>query len=316
MRNIALNLAMGIAALLCLSIIAGATDKQTILYSFKGKGDGAGPESALVSDAAGNLYGTTYHGGSSCDCGTAFELSPNSGGGWTKTILHIFTEGNDGAWPFGALVLDSNGNLFGETVVGGPADSGTVFELSPNSTGGWTETILYAFKGAPDGREPSGGLVFDASGNLYGTTFYGGTGNSVNCISIFGCGTAFELSPSAGGWIETVLYDFTASTDGNWPSCALIIDNSGNLYGTASRGGNYGAGTVFQLSPSSDGWTFAALYSFTDASGEGQDPEAGLLLDHVGNLYGTTVYSVGGNWCSFRTVTAKHRNDLARDRAA
>jgi uncharacterized repeat protein (TIGR03803 family) len=190
--------------------------------------------------------------------------------------------------------------LYGETVVGGPADSGTIFELSPNSTGGWTEAILYAFKGAPDGREPSGGLAFDASGNLYGTTFYGGTGNAENCIPILGCGTVFELSPMAGsGWTETVLYNFTASADGNWPSCSLVFDTSGNLYGTASNGGDYGAGTVLRLSPSSGGWTLAVLYSFTDASGEGQRPEAGLLFDHLGNLYGTTAYSVGGNGAVF-----------------
>src|ERR1700735_886645 len=171
MRNAGFNLMMGIAALLCLSIVAGATDKQTILYSFKGKTDGSDPESGLVADAAGNLYGTTYKGGGICNCGTAFELSPSSSGGWTETILHVFTAGDDGAYPFGSMIFDDKGNLYGETVVvGGAAYSGTIFELSPNATGSWTETILHSFSGAPDGREPSGGLVFDAAGNLYGTT--------------------------------------------------------------------------------------------------------------------------------------------------
>src|SRR5258708_4304755 len=131
-----------------------ATDKQTILYSFKGKTDGSTPESGLVLDAAGNLYGTTRSGGSG-DCGTVFELSNT--GGWTETILHTFTGGSDGCEPvFSNLIFDAQGNLYGETAFGGPGIYGTVFELSPNSSGGWAETILYSFTGGADGKGPIG----------------------------------------------------------------------------------------------------------------------------------------------------------------
>src|SRR5258708_13946031 len=159
-----------LTAALMIATNSWATDKQTILYSFKGKSDGSAPESGLVLDAAGNLYGTT-HGGGTSDCGTVFELSPNSGGGWTETILHTFTGGNDGCEPlFSNLIFDAKGNLYGETELGGASSSGTVFELSPSSTGEWTETILYSFTGSftvvGDGKFPIACLVFDASGNM------------------------------------------------------------------------------------------------------------------------------------------------------
>jgi len=215
MRNARLNLIIGIAAFLCLSITAGATDKQTILYSFNGKSSGNTPMGGLVADAAGNLYGTTAYGGANISqclwstkgCGTVFELSPNSSGGWTETVIYSFTGGNDGAFPEGNLIFDAKGNLYGVAARGGASYDGTVFELSPSSSG-WTETTLHTFTGEPDGDGPLGGLGMDAGGNLFGTTLYGG----VDACNTLACGTVFEVSPNSDGtWTETVIHAFTGS---------------------------------------------------------------------------------------------------------
>lgn len=272
---------LGVAVFFCLSIIAGATDKQTILYSFKGKTDGASPESGLVLDAAGNLYGTTRSGGTA-DCGMVFELS-NSGGSWTEAILHTFTGGSDGCEPvFSKLIFDAQGNLYGETALGGPGIYGTIFELSPNSSGGWAETILYSFTGGADGNGPSGGLIFDDAGNLYGTTRSGGIQNP-SCVEA--CGTVFELSPNSnGGWTETVLYAFTGLSDLEAPLSGVVFDAAGNLYGTTSVGN----GVVFQLSPSSSGWAFNIIFGFGGSTG--YSPQGNLVFDKAGNLYGTTGF--------------------------
>jgi uncharacterized repeat protein (TIGR03803 family) len=168
----------------------------------------------------------------------------------------------DGADPVSGLVSDHAGNLYGTTQYGGANDGGTVFELSPNADGSWAETILYNFCGdkneghCNDGQYPTTGLILDRAGNLYGTTNNGG---STDCLhNSYGCGTVFELSPSAGVWTETVLYSFCADTncdDGYYPDSQLIFDGSGNLYSTTSSGGtgNGGYGTVFELSPSASG---------------------------------------------------------------
>jgi uncharacterized repeat protein (TIGR03803 family) len=270
---------------------------ETILYSFQGGTDGELPSSGLILDHAGNLYGTTESGGAD-KSGTAFELSPNSNGGWTETILYSFLGSPDGEAPQG-LIFDGSGNLYGATARGGLSvcahddPCGTIFELSPNGSGGWTETIIYAFSDA-DGALPNPGLIFDQSGNLYGTTFGGGSGDCP--FSGYGCGTAFELSPNgSGGWTETRLYNFQDNTDGSTPEAGLILDQSGNLYGTAAEGGgsgncnNVGCGTVFMLSPNGSGkWTETTLDSFQGPS-DGGTPEAGLLFDQAGNLYGTTA---------------------------
>jgi hypothetical protein len=158
------------------------------------------------------------------------------------------------------------------------------FELSPSGSGTWTETILHAFAGGTDGYSPDGGLVFDASGNLYGITGIGGTGT---CFGGEGCGVIYELSPSSGGtWTETILYNFTGGTDGNDPLGSLVFDGAGNLYGVTRSGGVNLAGNIFELSPGTSGWTFATLYSFTTTGG--YQPESGVALDAAGNLYGTT----------------------------
>jgi uncharacterized repeat protein (TIGR03803 family) len=267
---------------------------ETVLYSFGNGNDGVGPTGSLIMDAAGNLYGTT-NGGGIHGVGTVFELSPSQDGGWEETVLYSFDSINDGFDPSGGLIMDAAGNLYGATSNGGTYAEGTVFELSPSQGGGgWTETVLYNFGHGTDGAFPVGGLVIDTAGNLYGTTEEGGQGGSY-CQS-YGCGTVFELSPSGGGWAETVLHNFNGD-DGNQPRAGLAADAAGNLYGTTIQGGPYcapfGCGTVFEVSPSAGaGWTETTLYFFTDQP-DGALPDAGVVLDADGNVYGTT--SLGGN---------------------
>jgi uncharacterized repeat protein (TIGR03803 family) len=276
---------------------------ELILYAFQGGNDGEYPGGGLIFDSSGNLYGETAAGGvanAGCDlypgCGTIFELSPNSNGGWTETIIYSFQNVSDGYAPSSGLIFDEAGNLYGTTSYGGGANSdGTVFELSPDGNGGWTKTILYSFKGGlDDGRTPEG-LIFDGSGNLYGATAEGG---QQNCEPKGGeCGTVFELSPNgSGGWTEKIIYFFpSGSIDGSTPNPGLIFDRAGNLYGTTFEGGvsSYcavegGCGTAFELSPNGSGsWTETLLYSFANDGNDGYSPEAGLIFDQSGNLYGT-----------------------------
>jgi uncharacterized repeat protein (TIGR03803 family) len=265
---------------------------KTTLYSFQGYPDGNQPTSGLIFDTAGNLYGTTLGGGSD-RCGTAFELSPNNSGGWAETILFNFgcgpTLGPEG------LVFDKVGNLYGVSQGGdGYCDYCTaVFELTPASGGGWTETTLYTFGGGSGGGSPGPGLVFDGSGNLYGATLVGGA-----CA---GCGIIFELSPAGGGgWTETTLYEFQPTNDGNQPNGGLIFDATGNIYGTTVTGGPdegfcingqtpYSCGTVFKLTPNGGGkWTESIPFSFPLGGAQGYYPMFGLTPDQSGNLYGTT----------------------------
>lgn len=276
-----------------------------VLHSFKGvpsgtgTGDGALP-SAVRFDAAGNLYGTTDQGGlcvTSDDIttcfGSVFRLAPPShlGGTWTESVLYRFglTGLND---PHGGVIFDRQGNLYGTTYTGGvpPYFLGGVFELSPPGSGGetWQETTLFEFA-LTDGGAPNGSLIFDAAGNLYGTTLIGGTS---------GYGTAFELSPpesGIGSWRETILYDFLTDGDGNSPLAELIFDKTGNLYGTDWMGGLSNRGSVFQLTPPSspDGtWSEVTLHTFGSGN-DGSEPRSGLIFGAGGALYGTA--SQGGS---------------------
>lgn len=263
--------------------------QEKVLHSFTDTGE-TGPAAGLISDAAGNLYGTTYH--SRVGFGTVFELSPIGNGLWTKTTLHHFNQ-YDGYWPSSVLVFDSSGNLYGTTVGGGDSrhrvgGDGTAFELSPAVGGGRTETQMYSFNYI-DGYAPSSGLILAAAGNLYGTTSSGG-GNS----PLYG-GTVFELSSVEGGvWNEVVLRTFRSASAGEYgssPSGALIFDAAGNLYGTTAGGGTEGGGTAFELSPQAGGgWAEAVIFNFGAANGSG--PNSSLISDAAGNLYGTTL--VGG----------------------
>jgi uncharacterized repeat protein (TIGR03803 family) len=246
-------------------------------------------------DSSGNLYGTTFGGGAS-GYGTVFELSPAASGTWTEKFLYSFKGGSyDGLFPFAGLIMDSSGNLYGTTQGGGASGWGTVFELSPRGT--WNETILYSFSGGNDGATPAAGLIMDSNGNLYGTTVEGGASRN---------GTVFELSPPTtadGPWNETVLHAFKGGNDGAAPYAGLIMDSSGNLYGTTGGGGASGWGTVFELSPPTFGplsrpWNETVLYAFKGGN-DGVDPLGGLIMDSQGNLYGTTS---GGRALGYGTV--------------
>jgi hypothetical protein len=279
-------------ALLLMTCTLAFGQHYKVLYSFQGPkvGDGAYSNATLVHDNDGNLYGTTVAGGlSGCNpygsCGTAFELSPNPDGSWAETVLYEFCSNRvngqcvDGQMPEGGLVMDSVGNLYGTTseggsnlCPGGQVGCGTVFELSQSTGGSWTETVLYDFcdqivnNACLDGSAPvQGSLAIDATGNLFGATQTGGSGQSATVTG----GTVFELSPILGSFTETVIYNFCVGgtnqvcPSGNWPSSGLTFDASGNLYGTTYTGGNaksQAGGVIYKLAPTAGGWDEAVLY--------------------------------------------------------
>jgi uncharacterized repeat protein (TIGR03803 family) len=265
----------------------GNTVQETVVYSFQGGTDGYNPESGLVWDSAGDLYGTTGNGGggTACylGCGTVFKIDATTG---QETVLYAFQGSPDGANPPRGLVRDSAGNLYGTTTSGGASNNGTVFMLSPSGQ----ETILHSFTGAPDGAGPWDGLLRDASGNLFGTTSEGGTGTNFECAGV-GCGTVFEVTSSG---VESVLYSFSGAIndDEGFPWGGLVEDSAGNLYGTTAGEGsgnsacvtNGGCGTVFKLDPAGK---LTTLHSFSFS--DGAWPWSTLTMDPSGNLYGTTL---------------------------
>ncbi len=268
---------------------------ETILYNFTGGQDGGNPYGGLVLDKSGNLYGITPYSG--LNKGTVFRLSP-SNGSWTYQRLYSFGEGgkHDGKYPFSNVTIDSNGNLYGTTAGGGTHNAGTVYELTPSASGDWKETILYQFDSRKnDGVYPDGGLIFDAQGNLYGVTGYGG-GQCGEGAGL-GCGTVFELTPTQSGWKETPLYRFSGWPDGANPDFTLVFDNSGNLYGASSGGGPFDClgpcGTVFKLTPTQSGWTETVLHSFT-GDPDGNHPASSLIFGRDGLLYGSTGWGGTG----------------------
>jgi len=264
----------------------------TVLYSFANSIDGETPFLTLM-DSAGNLYGGTAGGTHSK--GTIFRLSPSSGGTWTKTTLYNFLGGTDGTYgnPF---VIDASGNLFGVSGEGGTSTActlgcGYVFELSPSTSGSWTESVVYSFNGAPDGATPMT-LLSDGAGNLWGTTYAGGSGTNTQCTQFtpFGCGALFELSPnSSGGWTETVQHNFNYTLDGQYP-VTLAADGSGNLYTTLYSGGVASHGVVLKFAfNSSDGlWEYTTLHSF--ANGKGGGGPYFMTVDPAGNVFGTLLF--------------------------
>jgi uncharacterized repeat protein (TIGR03803 family) len=250
------------------------TEKVLHTFFFNGT-DGAFPYSGLTFDSNGNLYGTTFQGGTAGE-GTIFKLSPGSNGTWNEQILYNFSGCFCVTW--GNLAVDSSGNLYGTIYGGGAYGFGTVFELSPGSSGAWTETILHSFSGGKDGSGPLGEkLALDAAGNLYGLATGGGAHDY---------GLVFELvRGSTGNWTEKILHAFTGGADGSGPVGGVIFDASGNLYGGSSY-------STFELTPGSNGdWTEKQIHNFTGGS-DGAYPESALVFDKAGNLYGTT-YSGG-----------------------
>ena len=217
----------------------------TVLHSFAGGSDGEQSFGSLVSDASGNLYGVTWAGGA-YQAGTVFEMTRNPvTGTWSETVLYQFRGmPADGANPYAGMIFDAAGNLYGTTYAGGASGLGSVFKLTPNPDGSWSETVLHSFAGGNDGGNPYGGVTVDSFGNLYGTTNAGGAGRH---------GTIFKMTPTPSGqWLETVLYGFTGGADGGWPGAGVTVDNAGNLYGTAVMGGTGGpeqGGVVFELTP-------------------------------------------------------------------
>jgi uncharacterized repeat protein (TIGR03803 family) len=281
--SIGLSAALSFFAVVLSVTSTWAATNEKVLLNFNYT-DGNSPVAGLIFDAAGNLYGTTA-GGGTYGYGTVFELTPTAGGSWTEQVLHNFGNGTDGFYPYAGLIFDKNGNLYGTTYKGGAYGAGTVFELTPTGGGGWAEQVLHNFGNGTDGTYPEAGLIFDAAGNLYGTTAGGGTSAG---------GTVFELTATG---TETVLHNFGNGTDGSYLLAGLIFNAGGNLYGTTNEGGAYGAGTVFELTPTGGGWTERVLHNFFSTLLDGGGPLAGLTFDAGGNLYGTTYYggtSAGG----------------------
>lgn len=280
---------LALALLLSLFASHAAAAQFTVLHTFSGA-DGQFPYPGVVIDRRGNLYGTTQYGGSA-DHGAVFRLSP-SGSGWVLTVLYSFQGGNDGAYPYGNVTIGPDGALYGATTGGGGSGCGygcgTLFRLSPPATAcktatcGWNETMLYRFTGGDDGRYPASAPVFDQAGNLYGTTIIGGQSDA---------GAVYELSPSSGGWIQSVIYSFSGANDGNESYSGLTFDRAGNMYGTTILGGIFGGGTVYELTPGGSGWTQSVLYSFTGGA-DGGSPYGNVMFDGAGNMYG--MASTGG----------------------
>jgi uncharacterized repeat protein (TIGR03803 family) len=287
---------------------APAAAKETILHKFCSRdncADGSQPQAPLIMDKQGNLYGTTEFGGATGN-GAVFELQHTSTG-WKETVLYSFcpvvTNCSDGQEPVAGLAFDAKGDLYGTTTYGGSVcplnqseTCGVVFELT-KSKGVWTETVLHAFgsdANTYDGFFPAGGVTFDASGNIYGATSQGG--DSTTCLET-GCGVLYKLTPSEGGWEETILHYFAleGTPDGIYPSSGVTFDSSGNFYGTTSSCLSSCQGAVYKFNPT--GPTETMLYQFSGGK-DGGYPWGGVVLEGSGNLYGTTAFGGNGTYPS------------------
>jgi len=330
-RDAGWSLVFGLVMLM-VATNASAEWKEKVLHSFQGGNDGLTPAGGVVFDKAGNLYGVTNEGGSTCSspgCGTIFQLAPptQKGGAWTETILYGFN-GTDGSTPVGGAIIDGNGNLYGTAAYGGSGacllfgdnvGCGVVYELSPPTKKGgqWTYAVLYNFQGGKDALFPWGDLVFDSKGNLYGATQFGG-GKGTTCNPYFdgNCGTVFKLSPpkkKGGSWTEKILHSFAGGTDGATPNGGLALDSKGAIYGTTFSGGGQGChcyGMAFKLAPPAKKggtWAEKQLHVFTGGDDGGQ-PSAGLISDAMGSLYGVAGGgNVSGGGIVFRLTLVSER---------
>jgi uncharacterized repeat protein (TIGR03803 family) len=314
-----------LSALLLAGVHSAQAQTENVLYNFLATPDGGNPTASVTFNGA-NIFGTTYNGGE-YGYGSVFELTPNGTGGWNESLLYSFCPASpsctDGESPtLSYVIFDSEGNLYGTTNLGGANGDGEVFELSPSGNT-WKETVLYSFAGSPDAANPINGLIADASGNLYGVGYAGGTGNNgavfelvksgsswtelviadvsssyaaltLHGGNIFGVAYAgiFEMTPNGKGWnAPTTLYTFNpadAATEGSQPNGTLAFDSAGNIYGTTTSGGKSNDGTVYKLTLGAKGaYTESLLGSFTGTVGA--TPYAGLVFDSAGDIFGTTT---------------------------
>jgi uncharacterized repeat protein (TIGR03803 family) len=298
------TLVLSLATLLFVGVLS-AQVSETAIWTFSGP-DGLNPDSPLLIDPLGRLFGTTGGGGSgNCACGVAYELFFQSGS-WHYKLLHAFQGGDDGGGPGGRLVRDDAGNIYGVTGSGGAHRGGTVYRLSPIGGGGYAESVIYSFEGVFLGTRPNG-LAIDAAGNIYGTTQAGGSSNN---------GFVYELSPSSGGsFTFNQLYSFGPAPDGASPAAEVILDSSGNLYGTAQKGGTFGDGTVFELSLDGGTWIETTLHNFGGGAEFGH-PSAPVTFGPSGNLYGTEggyAYELAPNPDGTWTETLIHQFGIGVD---
>lgn len=300
-KNEFLKIAGATAALVALACVltpaVGAQVTLNMILDFTGNATGYSPQSNLIADSAGNLYGTT---GDTITSGgdKVFELSPNSDGTWTENILWASAGGTQPNNIRAGVTFDSKGNLYGTSIFGGANGCGQVFKLAPNGDGTWTYSDVLDFDCAAGGSEGTGGVIFDRAGNMYGTTSFGGTDD---------WGTVYKLTPHANGtWTETILHNFTFGADGAYPGHGnLVFGSNGSLFGNAGQGAQgdcrawtTGCGTVYELAPNSGGtWTFTVIHSFTGGT-DGGVPQSTMTFDRAGNLYGTTLLG-GVHSCNY-----------------
>jgi uncharacterized repeat protein (TIGR03803 family) len=268
---------------------------ETPLYEFEGGLDGANPQGRPIVQPNATLVGSTENGGGgqctgfAAGCGTIFTLRLSlaaSGNLWDENVLYRFQGGSDGGDPFGDVLLDAAGNIYGTTQIGGFSTNctpegvgcGTAWELS-HSGGNWTKAMLWGFGDGTDGIEPFDGLHFDRAGNLYGSTYTGGT---------YEGGIVFQLTPQGGSWSESILYNFTGNGDGGLPHSGIYVDGSGNLFGATTDGGSGLGGTVFELNHAGGAWDFSVIQSLSSGGTRQCGPVRDLVADAAGNFYGTT----------------------------
>jgi uncharacterized repeat protein (TIGR03803 family) len=279
--------------------------REFVLYYFYRHANGARPRGGLAVGPYGSLFGTTSRGGRlGCpakrgSCGAVYIMS-NTDSGYIEFLLYRFCEERgcaDGALPYADVTFDKSGAMYGTTYEGGANNGGVVFKLKPGKDGSYKESVLYSFcpqVGCEDGSNPRSKLILDASGAIYGTTLYGGSKNG---------GVVFKLTPSSSGYTESVLHEFTGA-DGLHPEAGVVADAGGALYGTTASGGgsgcDTGCGVVFKLTPNDSQYTETVLHEFAGGD-DGIDPNAGLVLDKHGNLFGVTAEGGGagcyGNGC-------------------